>query len=92
MKLLHAGIARGTPWAAQRGLTYLMNAHRLDFETSGIILLGIKLKSGAGNLFGPQPVKTYLALSHGNPVKPAFEVDASLAPHPVKVGSTSVGR
>src|SRR3954452_7738755 len=39
MKLLHAAIAEAKPWAKERGLTYLMNAHRLDFETSGVILL-----------------------------------------------------
>jgi len=39
MKLLHAGIADGKTWAKERGLAYLMNAHRLDVETSGIILL-----------------------------------------------------
>ena len=39
MKLLHAGIAEVKPWARERQLIYLMNAHRLDFETSGIILL-----------------------------------------------------
>jgi RluA family pseudouridine synthase len=89
MKLLHAGIERGTPWAKSRGLTYLMNAHRLDFETSGVILLA-KTKPALialANLFGTEkPVKSYVALVHGLPVKPAFEVDAKLAPHPVKVG------
>src|SRR2546426_1565987 len=39
MKLLHAGIADSKPWARERQLSYLMNAHRLDFETSGVILL-----------------------------------------------------
>jgi len=39
MKLLHAAIAAGKPWARERELSYLMNAHRLDFETSGVILL-----------------------------------------------------
>ena len=39
MKLLHSGIAEAKPWAKERGLTYLANAHRLDFETSGVILL-----------------------------------------------------
>ena len=37
MKLLHAGIEQQKPWAKERNLTYLANAHRLDFETSGII-------------------------------------------------------
>ena len=39
MKLLHDGIAAGKPWAAARKLTYLNNAHRLDFETTGVLLL-----------------------------------------------------
>ena len=39
MALLHTAIAQGNPWAKARGLTYLMNAHRLDLETSGVILL-----------------------------------------------------
>ena len=39
MTLLHAGIAAGKPWAVERQLTYLNNPHRLDFDTSGILLL-----------------------------------------------------
>ena len=39
MKLLHAGIAAGKPWARERNLTYLNNEHRLDAETSGVLLL-----------------------------------------------------
>ncbi|HXD00458.1 MAG TPA: RluA family pseudouridine synthase, partial [Verrucomicrobiae bacterium] len=89
MKLLHAGIERGTPWARERGLSYLMNAHRLDFETSGVILLA-KTKPvliALANLFGAElTAKTYVALVHGQPVQPTFEVTAKLAPHPVKVG------
>src|SRR5208282_3916183 len=68
MKLLHAGIERAAPWAKQRGLTYLMNAHRLDFETSGIILLA-KTKPilvALADLFGSdKPLKQYLALASG---------------------------
>jgi RluA family pseudouridine synthase len=89
MKLLHGGIEANKPWARQRGLTYLMNAHRLDFETSGIILLAKNKPAlvALANLFGSEkPQKVYLALVHGNPVKEAFEVNAKLAPHPVKVG------
>jgi RluA family pseudouridine synthase len=89
MKLLHAGIERGTPWARERGLSYLMNAHRLDFETSGVILLA-KTKPvliALANLFGAElTAKTYVALVHGQPVQPAFEINAKLAPHPVKTG------
>src|ERR1700747_958608 len=70
MKLLRAGIERGTPWAKTRGLTYLMNAHRLDFETSGVLLLA-KTKPilvALANLFGSEkPAKTHIALGRGNP-------------------------
>lgn len=93
MKLLHAGIERGAPWSRQRGLSYLMNAHRLDFETSGVILLAKSKPTlvALANLFGSgKAMKSYLALVHGNPVKPSFEVDAKLAPHPVKIGLVRV--
>src|SRR5256885_1480187 len=89
MKLLHGGIAEAKPWAKERSLSYLMNAHRLDFETSGVILLA-KSKPvlvELANLFGSEkPVKTYLALVRGAPEQDDFEVDAKLAPHPAKIG------
>src|SRR6185503_7672768 len=60
MKLLHAGIAARKPWAALRCLSYLANAHRLDFETTGVLLLA-KTKPALvhlANLFGNEkPVK-----------------------------------
>jgi RluA family pseudouridine synthase len=89
MKLLHSGIAENKPWARERGLTYVSNAHRLDFETSGIILLA-KSKPvlvQLADLFGAEkPVKKYVALVQGTPIEDEFEIDAKLAPHPVKVG------
>jgi len=89
MKLLHRGIEQGAPWARARGLTYLMNAHRLDFETSGIILLA-KHKPvliALANLFGAEkPNKTYAALVHGSPGEATFNVIAKLAPHPTRTG------
>ncbi|MGN6554596.1 MAG: RluA family pseudouridine synthase [Verrucomicrobiota bacterium] len=93
MKLLHAGITAGKPWAKERGLTYLMNAHRLDFETSGVILLAknkpvlVKL----ADLFGSEkPVKRYVALVRGVPAEESFEIDENLAPHPTKLGTMRV--
>jgi 23S rRNA pseudouridine1911/1915/1917 synthase len=89
MKLLHEGIAVGKPWAAARGLPYLANAHRLDFETTGILLLA-KNKPALvtlANLFGSEkPLKHYAALVQGTPLEDSFEVDAPLAPHPTNVG------
>jgi len=89
MKLLHAAIAAGKPWARERGLNYLMNAHRLDFGTSGVILLAKNKPAlvSLANLFGSEkPLKKYVALVQGSPAKNEFEVDAKLAPHPVKIG------
>ena len=93
MRLLHTAITEGKPWARERGLTYLMNAHRLDFETSGIMLLA-KSKPvlvTLANLFGSEkPVKKYVALVQGAPSEDRFEVDAKLAPHPAQVGVVRV--
>lgn len=93
MKLLHAAIADNKPWVRERNLTYLSNAHRLDFETSGIILLA-KSKPvlvELANLFGSEkPVKKYITLVRGEPLEERFEVDAKLAPHPVKLGMMRV--
>ena len=89
MKLLHTAIAGGKPWARERGLDYLMNAHRLDLEMSGVILLAKNKPAliALANLFGSEkPVKKYIALVQGEPPENQFEVDAKLAPHPVKTG------
>jgi len=89
MKLLHRDVERGAPWARQRNISYLSNAHRLDFETSGVILLA-KSKPvlvELANLFGAEtPVKTYVALAHGTPLKDKFNIDAKLGPHPTRTG------
>lgn len=93
MKLLHAGITEGKPWAAQRGLTYLMNAHRLDFETSGVMLLAKNkpVLVALANLFGSEkPCKRYAALVQGAPREDRFEVDARLAAHPAQPGLVRV--
>jgi RluA family pseudouridine synthase len=70
-----------------------MNAHRLDFETSGVILLA-KSKPvlvQLANLFGAEkPVKRYVALVRGAPAEDRFETEAKLAPHPVQVGLVRV--
>ena len=87
MKLLHAGIAGAKPWARERRLNYLSNAHRLDFETSGVILLAKSKPAliALANLFSSEkPRKKYLSLVRGEPPENQFEVDARLAPHPVK--------
>lgn len=88
-KLLHRAIERGVPWAATRKLDYLMNAHRLDFETSGILLFAKNKPTliALANLFGiEKPLKTYVALVQGSVPEQEFEVDAKLAAHPTRPG------
>jgi RluA family pseudouridine synthase len=89
MKLLHQDVARNAPWVRQRQITYLANAHRLDLETSGIILLAKDKPTlvELANLFGVEkPEKGYVALVHGTPDANKFKVGAKLGPHPVKIG------
>jgi RluA family pseudouridine synthase len=93
MKLLHAGIAAAKPWARERGLTYLMNAHRLDFETSGVMLLAKDKPTlvELANQFGSEkPLKKYVALVRGAPAEEQFEIDEKLAPHPTRIGQMRV--
>jgi RluA family pseudouridine synthase len=89
MSLVHAGIAQGKPWARERGLGYLANAHRLDFETSGVLLLARSkpVLVALANLFGSDKLhKLYVALVHGSPPEKRFAVDAKVGPHPVTPG------
>ena len=93
MKLLHEGIAGSKPWARERHLDYMSNAHRPDFETSGVILLAKKKPAlvALANLFSSgKPLRKYVALVQGNPTAEKFEVDARLAPHPLKTGLVCV--
>ena len=83
MKLLHAGITDAKPWAKERGLSYLINAHRLDFETSGVILLA-KSKPvlvELANMFGSEkPIQVLSALvraSDNGPVPRRGQIRAS---------------
>ena len=93
IKLLHAGIAAGKPWAVERGLSYLNHAHWLDGETSGVLLFA-KSKSmlvALADLFGAdKPLRNYAALVHGSPKEERFEVNAKLGKHPLRPGMMRV--
>ena len=88
-KLLHAGIARGAPWAAEGQRTYLMPAHRPDCETSGVMLLA-KSKPvlvTLVNLFSAEKLAhKHAALVQDAPAEDRFTVEAKLAPHPMRLG------
>ncbi|MGC8742902.1 MAG: RluA family pseudouridine synthase [Verrucomicrobiia bacterium] len=87
MKLLHAGIEQQKDWAAGRGLKYLMNPHRLDIETTGILLLAKnkEILTALTDLFGTEKIsKKYIAIAHGNPDNDEFEINVMIAPTPRK--------
>jgi 23S rRNA pseudouridine955/2504/2580 synthase/23S rRNA pseudouridine1911/1915/1917 synthase len=86
--LLHRSIERGAPWAKQLGLDYLMNAHRVDTEVSGILLFARSkstLASLSTQLGTDQPCRFYAALVRGAIAENEFETDAKLAPHPLQM-------
>jgi RluA family pseudouridine synthase len=93
MKLFHRDIARGAKWVQERGITYLANAHRLDFETSGILLLAKNKPAliSIADQFGSELVKKiYIALVTGSPEKDEFDDNAKLGAHPVRIGIVRV--
>jgi RluA family pseudouridine synthase len=95
MKLLQAGIAAGKPWARERNLTYLNNAHQLDGDTSGVILLAKNKPAhiALADLFGcDKSQRKYVALVRGNLIEESFEVNARLAPHPLRPGLMRVDK
>jgi RluA family pseudouridine synthase len=87
--LLHRGIERDAAWARERHLGYLANANRLDFETSGVILLAKDRQAliALGNQFGAERArKTYVTLAWGTPTQETFAINAKLAANPARFG------
>jgi RluA family pseudouridine synthase len=87
--LLHQGIASGKPWAATRNLSFLSNAHRLDTEATGVLLLA-KSKPTLTTLldsFGAdKAILSYVTLVAGEPSEARFSIDAKLAPDLLRPG------
>lgn len=93
MQLLHRDIADGAPWAQQRQITFLANAHALDLETTGVLLLAKDQPAfvALANQFSCGQVRqTYVALVHGAPAEDQFKIGGRLAPHPERDGLVRV--
>ena len=87
MDLLHGAIAAGKPWAKEPGRFWLKNAHRIDDEASGVVVLAKNktVLAALQDAFGAEkPGRNYLALVQGGPIEDQFEIDAAIAPHPVR--------
>lgn len=81
---ISSSILGGAFWARSRGLRSLKNIHRLDAETTGILLLA--KSQGAlqtfSDLFESRRMrKRYLAVVRGNPSQEEWVCDARLGPH-----------
>ena len=88
-----SSINAGDFWARSRGLKFLKFVHRLDAETTGILLFA-KSQGGVetiSNLFeGRLMEKTYLAVVHGSPPQDAWTCRLKLGPAPGQIGRMRV--
>ena len=86
---LTSSIAAGDFWARSRNLKFLRNVHRLDGETSGILLFA--KSQGALETFSDmfesrQMEKRYLAVVEGAPDKEEWTARHKLGPDPNQIG------
>ncbi|HSY17085.1 MAG TPA: RNA pseudouridine synthase [Candidatus Acidoferrales bacterium] len=82
-------------WARSRNLTYLRHVHRLDADTSGVMLFA--KSEGAmramGDMFESRSMeKTYLAIVEGVPKEKEWTCDLPIGPDPLKFGKMMVDR
>lgn len=92
---LVSSIAEGAFWARSRGLKFLRHVHRLDTETTGILLLA--KSPGALDTFSQlfesrRMEKTYLAVVAGIPKQQEWTCQLALAPVPGEPGRMRVDR
>jgi len=87
--LLHEAIAAGKPWVREHNISYLANAHRLDVDATGVLLLAKNKPAlvAMADQFGTDyPLRRYIALVQGVPADNSFEVSEKIAPHPIRPG------
>jgi RluA family pseudouridine synthase len=88
-----SSIAAKDFWARSRNLKFLRFVHRLDADTTGILLFAKSL--GAVNTFGDlfesrKMEKTYLAVVHGAPKQSEWTCRLKLGPDPDQRGKMKV--
>ena len=88
-----SSIAGGDFWAFSRNLTFLRHVHRLDAETSGVLLFArsIGAVESYGRLFeSRQMAKSYLVVVHGTPPAQEWTCREPIAPDPKEIGRMKV--
>lgn len=86
---IQSSIAGGAFWARSRALKFLRHVHRLDGDTSGILLFAKSL--GALNTIGDlfesrQMEKVYLVVTNHPPRESAWTCQLGLSPDPSRYG------
>lgn len=92
---ISSSIAARDYWASSRNLKYLQFVHRLDADTSGVILFA--RSRGAldayADLFEARKIeKVYLAVVDTIPTRKDWVCRLSLAPHPKTIGKMQVNK
>jgi RluA family pseudouridine synthase len=86
---LQEGVDAGAWWARSRGLRFLRPVHRLDAETTGVLLLAkspLSLEFFSKQFAQRRMRKTYWALTRGRPVTEEWTVRTALAEKPDRMG------
>ena len=90
-----SSISAGDFWARSRGLKFLKFVHRLDAETTGILLFAKSLGAveSYSQLFESRRMeKVYLAVVHGLPPQDAWICRLKLGPVPGQIGRMQVDK
>src|ERR1041385_3210715 len=88
-----SAIAEGQFWSRSRNLKLLQHVHRLDADTSGILLLArsrAPVDTYSGLFESRHMEKAYLAVVHGAPKQSEWICRLSLAPDPRQIGKMKV--
>lgn len=90
---ISSAIGAGSFWARSRNLKFLFHIHRLDAETTGILLLGKSMGAvkSYGELFESRRMeKVYLAAVDGTPKNAEWKCELSLGQDPEEIGKMKV--
>jgi RluA family pseudouridine synthase len=82
-------------WAKSRNLTYLRHIHRLDADTSGVMLFAKSdgaMKAMSDMFESRRMEKTYLAVVEKNPPQPEWTCELPLGPDSTRFGRMRVDR
>ncbi|MDB6027312.1 MAG: truC 1 [Verrucomicrobiales bacterium] len=88
-----SSIAAGDYWARSRNLKFLKAVHRLDADTSGILLFAKSMGAvdSYGDLFESRKMeKVYLAVSRGVPKEKEWTCELKLSQDPDAIGRVKV--